>query len=67
MRKNVKKNAAGHVEVWMLYAGESSQVSNVLSVKIVVFSSPKTVRSKKYRTGMYGLRSGNWNAKHTRH
>jgi hypothetical protein len=42
----VKKNAAGHSEVWMLFAGVNSKVSNGISVKVVAFSSCKTVGAK---------------------
>ena len=37
MGKNVKKNAAGHAEVWMLFVGGSSSESNGSSVRIVGF------------------------------
>jgi hypothetical protein len=66
MERNVKKNAAGHAEVWMLFVGGSSSESNGSSVRIVGFYIPKTGLSRKYKTGISGLRSGYWSDRPTK-
>lgn len=48
----------------MLLDGENKTVNNALSAIIVVFILPAMMLAEVYKTDLYGLKNGYWNAKH---
>lgn len=53
-----KKSGAGHAAVWLLLSGESEKKDSDLNARAVEYSSPVTIQTSDWKTGLSGLKNG---------